>query len=152
MGRRKIYTAEEKKLIKSYRNKIYYYGRKLKDMMASANNQMPGGFAFRYDYKISFHNIRQAIGPIDDSKDKEGILLPLFRDDSTYYFEDFRQVGIDEGGDTRDVIDEISQRLGYGSLEDYEKQQKYRSELHEATEAYESLRTLKMVTSTFDVE
>ena len=127
MGRRKLYTDAEKKLLKHYRTQIYYYGKQL------------ASFAFKYDYDITFKNIRSQI-----SQDEAYPLLDIFSDTDKYFITDFRQVAIDEGGSIRDYIDKISRRLGYGSIDQYEartaRENQLKSRLDTAVKMYESIR------------
>lgn len=146
MGRRKIYTAEEKKLIKSYRNKIYYYGRKLKEVMSTTDSKKPGAFAFRYNDEITFENIRGEMDMEDSQKD-DGLLLDIMKEN--YDNVDFRKIIIEDGTETEySQGDKLSKRLGYGSLEEYKKVMSIKGRLDEAAEAYESLRIQKQVMST----
>ena len=146
MGRRKIYTAEEAKLVKSYRNKIYYYGKKLKEMMAVTDSKKPGAFAFRYNDEITFESIRSEMDMEDSQKD-DGLLLGIMKDN--YDDVDFRKIIIEEGTETEYKQGNIlSNRLGYGTLEEYKKAMGIKGKLDEAAEAYESLRIQKQVMST----
>lgn len=129
MGRRKLYTDAEKKLLKHYRNQIYYYGKQL------------AAYAFKYDFDITFKNIRSQI-----SQDEAYPLLEIFGDTDKYYITDFRQVAIDEGGSMRTYIDKISRRLGYGSIDQYEartnRETDLKSKLDEAVKMYEMIRKI----------
>lgn len=146
MGRRKIYTAEEAKLVKSYRNKIYYYGKKLKEMMAVTDSKKPGAFAFRYNDEITFESIRGDMNMEDSQKD-DGLLLDIMKDN--YDNVDFRKIIIEEGTETEYKQGNVlSKRLGYGTLEEYKKAMSIKGRLDEAAEAYESLRIQKQVMST----
>lgn len=146
MGRRKIYTAEEAKLVKSYRNKIYYYGKKLKEMMAVTDSKKPGAFAFRYNDEITFESIRGDMNMEDSQKD-DGLLLDIMKDN--YDDVDFRKIIIEEGTETEYKQGNVlSKRLGYGTLEEYKKAMSIKGRLDEAAEAYESLRIQKQVMST----
>lgn len=126
-GRPKKYTEREKKLVKHFRNQIYYYGRKL-----AAHN-------FKYGYSLSLKSIRNKL-----SREEAYVLLDIFNDDDTYYNKDFRQVAVDEGGGVRDLLDRVSKRLGYGSIDEYEKSaqqgQNWQKILDTAIQEYEKLR------------
>lgn len=146
MGRRKIYTAEEAKLVKSYRNKIYYYGRQIKSIANSMNMSL-SELSFSYSMNITFKDIRNNMDK-DDSKENDGLLLDIFLDhyDDT---EDFRKIIIEEGTETEyEQGNKLSKRLGYGSLEDYKKVMNAKEKLNEAEEAYESLKIQKQIIST----
>ena len=146
MGRRKIYTAEEAKLVKSYRNKIYYYGKKLKEMIAVTDSKKPGTFAFRYNDEITFESIRGDM-IIEDSQKDDGLLLDIMLDH--YDDVDFRKIIIEEGTETEyNQGNKLSKRLGYGTLEEYKKAMSIKGKLDEAAEAYESLRIQKQAMNT----
>ena len=146
MGRRKIYTAEEAKLVKSYRNKIYYYGKKLKEMMSVTDSKKPGTFVFRYNDEITFESIRGDM-IIEDSQKDDGLLLDIMLDH--YDDVDFRKIIIEEGTETEyNQGNKLSKRLGYGTLEEYKKAMSIKGKLDEAAEAYESLRIQKQAMNT----
>lgn len=127
MGRRKLYTDAEKKLLKHYRNQIYYYGKQL------------ASHSFKYDFVITFKDIRPLL-----TREEVYPLLEIFGDPESYYVKDFRQVAIDEGGSIRAHIDKISRRLGYGSIDQYENRNKrgqdLKNKLDAAVTAYEKIR------------
>lgn len=131
MPRKSKYTPEQKKMLKHYRNQIYYYGKRLAE------------YSFKYDFDVTFENIRSQIGHINSPNP----LIDIFNDPILYYDTDFRQVAIDEGGTTRSLIDRISRDLGYGSIEQYEarsaRETQLKSRLDEAVEAYELIRKIK---------
>lgn len=146
MGRRKIYTAEEAKLVKSYRNKIYYYGKKLKEMMAVTDSKKPGTFAFRYNDEITFESIRGEM-IIEESQKDDGLLLGIMLEH--YDDVDFRKIIIEEGTETEyKQGNKLSKRLGYGTLEEYKKVMSIKGRLDEAEEAYESLKIQKQFMNT----
>ena len=146
MGRRKIYTAEEAKLVKSYRNKIYYYGKKLKEMIAVTDSKKPGTFAFRYNDEITFESIRGDM-IIEESQKDDGLLLGIML--NHYDDVDFRKIIIEEGTETEYKQGNIlSKRLEYGTLEEYKKAMSIKGRLDEAEEAYESLRIQKQAMNT----
>lgn len=119
MARRKIYTAEDAKFIKHLRNKIYYNTKKLED------------WNFKYMMQVTFKNIRSLL-----SDDEAYALLDIFSDDRLYYMTDFRQVAIDEGDpSTRNFINTISVRLGYGSIDDYESRQTIADDITDVIES-----------------
>ena len=126
-GRPAKYTAAERKLLKHYRNQIYYYGRRL------------AAHTFKYGYSLSLKSIRNNL-----SKSEAYVLLEIFNDDDSYYNKDFRQVAVDEGGGIRDLLNKVSQRLGYGSIDEFEKSatqgQKWQAALDKAVTEYEKLR------------
>ena len=127
MPRKSKYTPAQKKLLKHYRNQIYYYGKQL------------ASFSFKYDFDITFKDIRSQI-----SQSEAYPLLDIFGDNAKYFSTDFRQVAIDEGGSMRDYIDKISRRLGYGSIDQYEartaREAQIKSRLDEAVKGYEDIR------------
>lgn len=127
MARRKIYTAEDAKFIKHLRNRMYYLNKKMAD------------WNYKYMMAVTFKNIRDQL-----SEDEAYALLDIFSDDTLYYATDFRQVAIDEGDDsTRNFIDKISRRLGYGSIDDYEQ----RDVMRQSTES--SLESTKFIYDEF---
>ena len=119
MARRKIYTAEDAKFVKHLRNKMYYLNRKLAD------------WNYKYMMAVTFKNIRDQL-----SEDEAYALLDIFSDDDLYYVKDFRQVAIDEGDEsTRNFIDAISRRLGYGSIDAYEQKDTVKQDAESALES-----------------
>lgn len=114
MARRKIYTAEDAKYVKHLYNRMYY----LKSKITDSNDVQKWGFRYS-GFRTTFKALYDQRALTDDEC---YALKDLWGDEPhTYDTDDFRQVAVDHSDDYRDLINDISERLDYGSIDDYEK-------------------------------
>ena len=134
MARRKIYTDEDAKFIKHLRNRLYYI-----------NNTMMPRWYERYDFMITFKNIRGKLGSLSSSNSWHPLIELWSNNSDSWDTIDFRQAAIDYP-DYRDLIDEISKTLGYGSIEEYDQRdvtlQNIENEANTAKFIYDEFRRL----------
>lgn len=118
MARRKIYTAEDAKFVKHLYNRMYYLKSKITDV--KDNND----WGFKYSgFNTTFKSLYDARSLTDDEC---YALKDLWGDEPhTYDTDDFRQVAIDHPDDYRELINDISERVGYGSIDNYERWLEY---------------------------
>ena len=127
MAKRLTYTPAERKQAKSFRNKIYYYRRldkglnKIKQDIESAyssvrNTRSGSGL------NVTMRDVRHFIY-VNYSEDinKELYYAGCFDEGDNYNLHDFRDVMIQKGV-RESLIDSISTRAGYGSLQAWQQQ------------------------------
>lgn len=134
MARRKIYTSEDAKFIKHLRNRMYYI----------SNTVMPRWHE-RYDFAITFKNIRSKLGDLDSSDPWHPLIELWSNHKDSWDMIDFRQAAIDYPS-YRGIINDVSKTLGYGSIEEYEQRdvtiQDIESEANTAKFIYNEFRRL----------
>ena len=119
---RRKYTEAQKKQSKSFRNKIYYYGKKEDRMAKEMASKAESVLSIISDQRvatgeyISFCDIRSFIDNEDEAR--KLYYANVFDDDNLYYWSDFRDVLIMLG--MRTLAEDICKRAGLPSLADYE--------------------------------
>ena len=108
MGRKAKYTPEQRKLIKHYRNKEYYYK---KVYFSLTNNRLQNYYdnvtnlLNNSSYSYTLQDVRSLIGDVDSGDP----ILELIQDDTKYFQGDFRIHLIAAGMDS--VAEDLSNRI-----------------------------------------
>lgn len=142
MGRRKLYTDDEKKVLKHYRNQIYYNKKVVAQLekLGEAETGVPNGADFLYGSTITLHDVRRKMritakdtGLKRDVESTDAI-YDYFFDDHIYFDVDFRQYAtIDD--DFRKAIEPWLEGIGFGTIEQYERYTRAKSKIENAETA-----------------
>lgn len=137
MGRKKLYTDAEKKLLKHYRNQIYYNRKVVAQLenIGETDTGIKNGADFLYGSKITLSMVR---GKMVDVQSPDAI-FDYFFDDDLYYNTDFREYALQDE-DYRHAIEPWLSDIGYGTIEDYERYTRAKAKVENAESMLSILR------------
>lgn len=141
MGRRKLYTAAEKKLLKHYRNQIYYNKKVVASLEQIGLNQtgIQNGGDFLYGNKITLSSVR---GKMIDVHSTDAI-YDYFFDDHIYFDVDFREYALQDE-DFRRAIEPWLPDIKFGTIEDYERYTRAKAKVENAESMLSTLINSKL--------
>ena len=141
MGRRKLYTAAEKKLLKHYRNQIYYNRKVVAQLekIGESGTGIQNGADFLYGSQITLSNVR---GKMIDVHSTDPI-YDYFFDDDIYYRTDFREYALQDD-DFRKAIEPWLSDIKYGTIEDYERYTRAKAKVENAESMLSTLINSKL--------